>query len=101
MTIPGKTRRPPRAGKARIERTVCYSVSAFHIGGPPFCGKPRAVARTSAAREPAFPHVTASLSPNPTPLRHASLFRSGLGFRLALAAGLVLPLWFAILWATA
>ncbi|WP_281276964.1 hypothetical protein [Methylobacterium radiodurans] len=41
------------------------------------------------------------MSPNQTPLRHASLFRSGLGFRLALAAGVVLPLWLAILWATA
>ncbi len=45
--------------------------------------------------------MTAPVSPEPAPLRHASLFRSGLGVRLALAAGLVLPLWLAILWATA
>ena len=74
---------------------------SHHIGGPLFCGKPRAVARPAAAPEAAFPHMTAPVSPNDTPLRHASLFRSGLGVRLALAAGLVLPLWLAILWATA
>ncbi len=51
--------------------------------------------------EAPYPHMTAPVSPNDTSLRHASLFHSGLGVRLALAAGLVLPLWLAILWATA
>src|ERR1044071_6165959 len=100
MTIPGKTRWRRGTGMARIERAACYSVSAPYR-------RPLTVRQTGRGRTPrrgleaAFPHMTAAVSPNQTPLRHASLFRSGLGFRLALAAGLVLPLWLAILWATA